>query len=57
MRETEMMSETLGFCPQLTRLVAREDFIEDQLDDNTYFRIKKIQSNAITAICSSDLPA
>jgi hypothetical protein len=23
-----MVSETLGFCPQLTWLVAREDFIE-----------------------------
>jgi hypothetical protein len=28
MTEAEMDSETLGFCPQLTRLVAREDFIE-----------------------------
>jgi hypothetical protein len=26
--EAEMVSETLGFCPQLTRLIAREDFIE-----------------------------
>jgi hypothetical protein len=26
--EAEMVSETLGFYPQLTRLVAREDFIE-----------------------------
>jgi hypothetical protein len=25
--EAEMVSETLGFLPQLTRLVAREDFI------------------------------
>lgn len=24
----EMVSETLGFCPQLTLLVAREDFIK-----------------------------
>jgi hypothetical protein len=28
MMEAEMVSETLGFCPQLTQLVAREDFIE-----------------------------
>jgi hypothetical protein len=28
MMEAEMVSETLGFCPQLTRLVAREDFIK-----------------------------
>jgi hypothetical protein len=28
MNEAEMVSETLGFYPQLTRLVAREDFIE-----------------------------
>jgi hypothetical protein len=27
MMEAEMASETLGFCPQLTRLVARKDFI------------------------------
>jgi hypothetical protein len=26
--EAEFVSETLGFYPQLTRLVAREDFIE-----------------------------
>jgi hypothetical protein len=26
--EAERVSETLGFCPELTRLVAREDFIE-----------------------------
>jgi hypothetical protein len=26
--EAEMVSETLGFCPQLTRLVSRQDFIE-----------------------------
>jgi hypothetical protein len=25
--EAEMVSETLGFCPKLDRLVAREDFI------------------------------
>jgi hypothetical protein len=28
MMEAEMVSKTLGFCPQLTRLVAREDFNE-----------------------------
>jgi hypothetical protein len=28
MMEAEMVSETLGSCPQLTGLVAREDFIE-----------------------------
>jgi hypothetical protein len=28
MMEAEMVSETLGFFPQLTLLVAREDFIE-----------------------------
>jgi hypothetical protein len=28
MMEVEIVSETLGFYPQLTRLVAREDFIE-----------------------------
>jgi hypothetical protein len=28
MMETEMVFETLGFYPQTTRLVAREDFIE-----------------------------
>jgi hypothetical protein len=28
MMEAEMVSETLGFYPQLTRLVIREDFIE-----------------------------
>jgi hypothetical protein len=28
MIETEMGSETLGFYPQLTQLVAREDFIK-----------------------------
>jgi hypothetical protein len=28
MMEGEMVSETLGSCPQLTRLVTREDFIE-----------------------------
>jgi hypothetical protein len=28
MMEAEMVSETLGFYPQLTRLVARENFIE-----------------------------
>jgi hypothetical protein len=28
MMEAEMVSKTLGFCPQLTRLVAREDFIQ-----------------------------
>jgi hypothetical protein len=27
MMEAEMVSETLGFYPQLTRLVAREEFI------------------------------
>jgi hypothetical protein len=27
MKEAEMVSETLGFCPELTRLAAREDFI------------------------------
>jgi hypothetical protein len=26
--EAEMVSETLGFYPQLTRLVAREDFVD-----------------------------
>jgi hypothetical protein len=26
--EAEMVSEMLGFCPQLTQLVGREDFIE-----------------------------
>jgi hypothetical protein len=26
--EAEMVSETFGFYPQLSRLVAREDFIE-----------------------------
>jgi hypothetical protein len=28
MMEAEMVSETLSFYPQLTRLVAREDFIK-----------------------------
>jgi hypothetical protein len=28
MMEAEIVSETLGFYPQLTRLVAGEDFIE-----------------------------
>jgi hypothetical protein len=28
MMEAEMVSETLGFCPLLTRLVAREYFID-----------------------------
>jgi hypothetical protein len=28
MMEVKMISETLGFYPQLTRLVAREDFID-----------------------------
>jgi hypothetical protein len=28
MMETEMVSETLGFCPQLPRIVAWEDFVE-----------------------------
>jgi hypothetical protein len=28
MMEAEMVSETLGFWPQLTRLVAQEDFIK-----------------------------
>jgi hypothetical protein len=28
MMEAEKVSETLGFCPELTRLVPREDFIE-----------------------------
>jgi hypothetical protein len=28
MMEAGMVSETLGFCPQLTRLVALEDFTE-----------------------------
>jgi hypothetical protein len=28
MMETETVSETLGFCPQLTQFVSREDFIE-----------------------------
>jgi hypothetical protein len=28
MMEAEMVSETLGFYPQLTRLVAREHFME-----------------------------
>jgi hypothetical protein len=27
MIEAEKASETLGFCPELTQLVAREDFI------------------------------
>jgi hypothetical protein len=27
MMEAEIVSETLGFFPQLTRIVAREDFI------------------------------
>jgi hypothetical protein len=26
--EAERVSETLGFCPELTRLVARKDFID-----------------------------
>jgi hypothetical protein len=26
--EAEKVSETFGFCPELTRLVAQEDFIE-----------------------------
>jgi hypothetical protein len=26
--EAEKVSETLGFCPELKRLVAREDFID-----------------------------
>jgi hypothetical protein len=28
MMEAEKVSETLGFCPEFTRLVARYDFIE-----------------------------
>jgi hypothetical protein len=28
MMEAEMVSETLVFCPQMTRLVARKNFIE-----------------------------
>jgi hypothetical protein len=28
MMEAEMVSKTLGFYPQLTRLVAQDDFIE-----------------------------
>jgi hypothetical protein len=31
MMEAEMVSETLGSCPQPTRLVAREDFIDTNL--------------------------
>jgi hypothetical protein len=28
MMETEKVFETLGFCPELTRLVTREDFMD-----------------------------
>jgi hypothetical protein len=30
--DMEMVSETLGFYPQLTRLVAREDFVRISID-------------------------
>jgi hypothetical protein len=36
MMEAEMVSETLGICPQLTRLVAREDFIEKYIVNMTW---------------------
>jgi hypothetical protein len=34
MMEAEMVSETLGFCSQLTRLVAQEEFIEFTLSES-----------------------
>jgi hypothetical protein len=37
MMEVEKVSEVLGFCPELTRLVAREDFIKKEKGANTQF--------------------
>jgi hypothetical protein len=36
MMEAEMVSETLGFYPQLTRLVAREDFVNNKSVKNDH---------------------
>jgi hypothetical protein len=53
MMEAEMASETLGFCPQLTRLVARENFISFKtiyrssvLSTCPFLRFRKLDNNA-----------
>jgi hypothetical protein len=55
MMEAEMGSETLGFNPQLTRLVAREDFIEFSRRESFKFykTIHGFIVHQTTYVCSS----
>jgi hypothetical protein len=51
MMEADMVSETLGFCPQVTRLVAREDFTEFSRSES----FKSYINKEITLLCFNAL--
>jgi hypothetical protein len=38
MMEAEMVSKTLGFCPQLTWIAARDDFIQQKHVNKFYMK-------------------